>query len=137
MSFHFAHGVSCPSCGELIEVAKVESNDQQRGPVHGDNTVCSGCCSMLKYVEGPEGLALEQVSREEFEAFPEAVQARLMTVQAKVSQQGKLNGNQLAYVMAQRIVALEDRMASLEASRCACYYCKSGDGFNCNYRRRA
>ncbi|MHC4854509.1 MAG: hypothetical protein ACYTF5_21110, partial [Planctomycetota bacterium] len=117
--------------------AKAEHNDKGRGPLHHDNTVCSTCYTFLRYVETMDGLTLETVSREEFEGYPEQVQASLLQVRGQyvAAASGSTQGP-LGYVLAKEIAQLKDRVAVLERGQCGCNYCRSGDGLNCIHRRR-
>ena len=131
----------CPACQEDLSLV-IRERGPERSPEAGDQTVCGHCLTMLKYVEPEPGeLRLDVISREEFEGMAEQHQAALMQVQGKMNelkrQVGSAQPSRFEAILAVEITKLKRRVTALEASACACCYCSSGDGLNCNYKRRA
>jgi hypothetical protein len=128
----------CPACQSDLTLAKNERGNV-RPPKAGDQTVCghAGCYTFLKYIEPEPGqLRLDVISREEFEAMPEVLQAGLLQVRGELASAARpAQPTRYEAAIAVELTALKKRVAVLESSRCACYYCMSGDGLNCSYRR--
>jgi hypothetical protein len=136
---HHVGGIWCPACEANLSIAQAKENDQGRGPLHNDLTVCSACLIYLRYEETVEGLTLRVVERDEFEALPERHQAALIQQRAHLTAcgAGYVGAPPLGAILAAEIVKLKLQVASLKAGQCVCHYCQGGDALNCTYRRTA